>query len=1315
MVSSLGGLKKPVSALVVEFDPTARQKICQVLTNNGIEVSACSSLLQGREFFDDQPIVMARSSEDRGELNGFVDWVRERSGNHQPYIVAISECGDGLDKMESAIANPGCDAVLRAPVEEEQIEERLRAIDQWLEMRFREMDEGPGEASEVPPVEAQGTAMVQQAAPLEETATVPVAALQQMIAPARAVIAPVRQAVAASQQPTPGVVPAKGNSTPTTPITPGAKAIPTPQAAPAETVVVAPAAKAKVSQHLPRALQSVFNKVSAPAPDKKGKAKGKAVKAAREAGSEENGVPSALVKIRPAQAPASTPQSQVVYSNILIENAPLAMAMFDNQMRYLVANRRWHKEFHLENVALAGRSHFEVFPNLPESWRALFERCLSSEQTERCNEDLYHRPDGTTDWVQWEVRPWRRADGAVGGLIVSSEVITERHLREQRSKFEGEFASSILKLGGAPAMVVDLTGRVVEQNQASEELFGPDCGKNPAFWDLVAGEEARAAEKKAFEGAVAELKSGGRFSFPVSSRHDLAATDDGGDTDAVEAADEAGAGAIVWSNIPQVNAAGAVEALIRVGSRIESAPGETSPGGLAPMTPEAVPVPLGMVPQQEWEAKEAALVAERDLYARIPDSAPFGIVLLDEKGKPIYSNAQHKVVLGFSIEGEEDVEAWLARGCPDEEYRREVIDAWRDGVWQKQLTKTFSLATGEGLLKEIEFRPRLLSDGTLLVSFLDVTEARRTEEAFRASEAKFKALFQGARLGMALVDRSGDFFDINSALEVTLGYPRWEMRRRSLAECVFPEDQKKLDDLVKSLLEDEDFVGEAEVRLVRKDSKLLWVRLNASPVRDHAGDLLFTVYTVVDISAQRKAKRDLRDSQEQNRALLEAIPDLIMLLDENAKVIDLIPSTRRHLALDGERVGREGFGKELPELSKRLHELVLEAHEKKHGAVRFEFSTTDEKDEPRQLEARIVSCGDRHTLVMVADVTDRQLVQETTRRQALAFENIDDAIVLTDLKGRITDFNPAAEKLFGYEKSEVTGEPLYMLYSPDNPREFNRRISKEINTNHRWAGETTLRHKSGKEQPCEVLYIPVEGQEGSSRALVGINRPAAQKQESLSGAAAKKASRSDIGKVHHRMKNDLQIISSLLNLQLASLPDRMGRKMLKENQNRILAISYIYRQLASTRNVSQIDFAEYVESLAQHLVRTFKPDSALVDVTVDFSGVSLDIETAVPLALIANELLSNALLHGLPDGRKGAIRIGFEEDPEAGKSTMTVSDNGVGLPMTFDLDDPATLGLQVVKILAEQLRGDVSLADSPENTTFDVRFPSSGKSKSGKS
>jgi PAS domain S-box-containing protein len=180
--------------------------------------------------------------------------------------------------------------------------------------------------------------------------------------------------------------------------------------------------------------------------------------------------------------------------------------------------------------------------------------------------------------------------------------------------------------------------------------------------------------------------------------------------------------------------------------------------------------------------------------------------------------------------------------------------------------------------------------------------------------------------------------------------------------------------------------------------------------------------------------------------------------------------------------------------------------------------------------------------------------------------------------------------------------------------------------------------------------------------------------------------------IHHRVKNNLQIINSLLNLQILQTQNSHTTNIFREIQNRIFSIALVHEKLYMSENFSEIEFNEYVEKMVGHLHNAFQLSSR-VTVELNINSVHLDIATAIPCGLILNELVTNALKHAFPGNRKGRIRISFKKSGVSNESNylLTVKDDGIGMPEHITLDNTDSLGLQLVKILASQLDGTVSL------------------------
>ncbi len=239
-----------------------------------------------------------------------------------------------------------------------------------------------------------------------------------------------------------------------------------------------------------------------------------------------------------------------------------------------------------------------------------------------------------------------------------------------------------------------------------------------------------------------------------------------------------------------------------------------------------------------------------------------------------------------------------------------------------------------------------------------------------------------------------------------------------------------------------------------------------------------------------------------------------------------------------------------------------------------------------------------------------------------------------------------------------------------------------------------------------------EGTEHSFEARVvasGENESVIFIQEITAEKEAKEAQRKEIllKEIHHRVKNNLQVISSLLDLQARASNDARTIGLLRESQSRLRSMSLIHEKLYQAGDTMGISMDEYVSDLAIHLHNSFGAGSSSVKVEVDTRQIVLDMDVAVPCGLVINELASNALKYAFPEGRKGTVRIGLSwAEPE--DIVLTVSDDGVGMPEGLDIRSPSTLGLRIVNILASQLRGKLEL-DRTGGTRFTLTFSKPGR------
>jgi two-component sensor histidine kinase len=190
--------------------------------------------------------------------------------------------------------------------------------------------------------------------------------------------------------------------------------------------------------------------------------------------------------------------------------------------------------------------------------------------------------------------------------------------------------------------------------------------------------------------------------------------------------------------------------------------------------------------------------------------------------------------------------------------------------------------------------------------------------------------------------------------------------------------------------------------------------------------------------------------------------------------------------------------------------------------------------------------------------------------------------------------------------------------------------------------------------------------------------------------------------IHHRVKNNLQIISALLSLQSEHVKDAEALQMFEESRNRVRSMALVHEKLYESKDLSRIDFGQYIQNLTHHLLHSYAVDPSIIKLRLEAEEVFLGIDTAVPAGLIVNELFSNSLKHAFPDGREGEICIEFRSIGN-GQLVLKTIDNGVGLPQDRDLLDGSSLGLQLVDALVHQIEGSMEM-EGNGGTTFTITF-----------
>ena len=331
-------------------------------------------------------------------------------------------------------------------------------------------------------------------------------------------------------------------------------------------------------------------------------------------------------------------------------------------------------------------------------------------------------------------------------------------------------------------------------------------------------------------------------------------------------------------------------------------------------------------------------------------------------------------------------------------------------------------------------------------------------------------------------------------------------------------------------------------------------------------------------------------------------------------------------------------------------------------------------------------------------------VEERGRLLASIFESIQDGISILDLDYRIIRVNPAMEKWYVHAMPLV-GKKCFEAYHlrdqvcdvcPTRQTletgQAAYEVVPKVGTGGKVAGWLDL-----------YSYPLIDQRTGQMRGVIEYVRDITKRKKAEDRLQASLREKEVLlREIHHRVKNNMQIISSLLNLQSRQVEDPHVLEAFKESQRRIRSMALIHERLYQSADLSRIEFSQYLDNLAHRLLLSYQVDPDRILLKLLTEEVFLNVNTAIPCGLIVNELVSNALKHAFPDGRTGEVAVELHRS-ESGEFLLRVKDDGVGFPKALDFRHTETLGMQIVVTLVDQIDGTIEVGASA-GTDFQIRF-----------
>ncbi|MBL0210983.1 MAG: PAS domain S-box protein [Holophagaceae bacterium] len=391
-------------------------------------------------------------------------------------------------------------------------------------------------------------------------------------------------------------------------------------------------------------------------------------------------------------------------------------------------------------------------------------------------------------------------------------------------------------------------------------------------------------------------------------------------------------------------------------------------------------------------------------------------------------------------------------------------------------------------------------------------------------------------------------------------------------------------------------------------------------------------------------------------------------------------------------------------LTTGLHRLARVADDAEHGRA-FQREDTERADEigvlARHLYRSLDSIDEEKRAKIESETRFRRLVQVAPIPLAYLSKS-----------GVIEHFNDRFATLFGYTHEDIpTIEAWWRHAYPDEA--YRQWV---IAT---WSAAVQAASESGQDiQPSEyrvarkngeVRIMEISGVLLGDDVLATFIDLTARKQAEEALRASLREKESLLKEVHHRVKNNLQVITSLLRLEAGRSTQPDTKSVLKDMQNRIRSMALLHESLYRAENLEQVNLPDYITQVTTHLYRSMAVERGKIQLHLDLAPMSIALEQAVPCGLLVNELVSNCLKHGFPDGRSGEIRIELQAGSGGPQVRLRVSDTGVGLPPDFEEKRACSLGMQLVADLARQLKGQLEIGGGPGvGAVFEVAFTPKG-------
>ncbi len=919
----------------------------------------------------------------------------------------------------------------------------------------------------------------------------------------------------------------------------------------------------------------------------------------------------------------------------IISASPTAIAVLDTKMCYIAASQKWVDDYGLQGKEILGRSHYELFPEIGEEWKAIHKACLQGK-AQRNPEDKFIRLNGTVQWLSWEVKPWTDNEGNIGGIIMYSADITSRITKNNELKRTLELFEETNEVARIGSWEIDLVRETVFWSSMIRKIHELDADFVPDYsnpWQFF---------KEGINKGILLSRMSEAVEKGISFDEELEIITRKGN--------------ILWVRIkgnPQVRDGRCV----RVFGTIQ----------------DIQQVKIQSILQKDSEEK----------YKSIIENSLNAFFLVEPDGTLLEANRAAIEMFGYSLDELRRIGRSGIMDTSDPNFKRYLTLSEELGSARAELIGIRK--NGDHFPNETSGVTFKDSNGVLRtsVSMVDISDRRNAEESLRLSEAQFRAVFEYSGTGIALAGLNGKFIRVNKSFCQIVGYSSNELLSHNFQEITHPDDLEKDISLIREMLDGKRQSYQLEKRYLHKNGSIIWVLLAGSLILDKDLKPSHRIIQIQNITDRKNFENAMHQEHELLSTLINNIPLNIFVKDLQSRYT-LVNKT------DVEYMGAENADGILGKDDYELYPMYLariffaedqEVFKSGKAIINREKTITWADGSTRSfLTSKIPLMEDNGQVTGllgidydISKIKDAEIALfESEQKFRKIFENIQDIFFQTDQDGIITEISPSIKKHSGYSRESAIGRPVTDFYYRIEDRAALIDILKENRSVNDY--QVRLKSKAG-----EIKYVSLNAQliirndkiigtEGSMRDVTDrkiqedtlkalnndLNLLNDQKNKLLSVIA-------------HDLRNPISGCAGLLEVVFMDVESTTKEELVEYMTMMQKSVRSAHELLEDLMEWAKIQFNSVdfnpvrindIKKQVMHCLKKIDPiaEAKQIKISADLDedlGISLD---KYMFDAIIRNLVTNAVKFS---NTGGEIKISAKEEKDG--ITFSVSDNGIGI------------------------------------------------------